>query len=396
MKKLMILGGGPNQMPLIKAAKKNGYCVALCDFSDKAAGVALADEFYLVSIMDLDGVIEAAKTAAVDGIVTNSEPAMQIATDAANRLGLPANDSDVIALLSSKVRFRELQKKENFVAPASGEAESYEEALALAKRMTLPIIVKPAASSGSRGVTKVENFDELEKAVEYALHYTRNGQVVVEEFFVNHNIDLLGGDVFVSDGEVVFWGLLSDVRDKKYFPLLPGGKRYPIAVSDEQVEIVKAETSRIVHASGFKFGALNLEIMLGKNGEVFFVEINPRNGGNLIPEELQYATGFDIFDATVRAALGESIPMFDDRGSMPNANYLVHSRVNGTLKQVRFSEDLKPYVIDYVPDINPGEEVEPFINADKRVGTLFMRFDTVERRDEMLEVIEDHIFVEVE
>ena len=201
MKKLMILGGGPNQLPLIKAAKKNGYCVALCDYSDKAAGVALADEFYLVSIMDLDGVVEAAEKAAVDGIVTNSEPAMQIATDAANKLGLPANDSDVIALLSSKVRFRELQKKENFVAPASGEAENYEEALALAKSMSLPIIVKPAASSGSRGVTKVEKLDELEKAVEYALHYTRNGQAVIEEFFVNYNVDLLGGEKI----DIVTW-----------------------------------------------------------------------------------------------------------------------------------------------------------------------------------------------
>lgn len=331
MKKIMILGGGPNQIPLIKAAKKNGYHVVLCDYSEKAPGVALADELCLVSIMDLEGVVNAAKEQRVDGIFTNSEPAMQIATDAANRLGLPANPSPVIELLSSKAQFRKLQREHGFVVPASGVAANLVEAKQLAETMTFPLIVKPAASSGSRGVTKIETIEELESALTYALEYTRNGLAVVEEFFVNHNIDLLGGDIFVSDSEVVFWGLLSDVRDKKNFPLLPGGKRYPIALPMEQVERIKAETARIVKASGFQFGALNLEIMLGEAGEVFFVEINPRNGGNLIPEELQYATGFDLFDASVRAALGESIPCYEDHGSKANANYLVHSKYSGTL-----------------------------------------------------------------
>ena len=396
MKKLMILGGGPNQIPLIKAAKKNGFYVVLCDYSEKAPGVVLADKLCLVSIMDLEGVVNAAKEQQVDGIFTNSEPAMQIATDAANRLGLPANPSSVIELLSSKAKFRKLQKEHNFVVPASGVAANLEEAKQLARNMTFPLIVKPAASSGSRGVTKIETIEELESALTYALEYTRNGLAVVEEFFVNHNIDLLGGDIFVSDGEVVFWGLLSDVRDKKNFPLLPGGKRYPIALPAEQVERIKAETARIVKASGFQFGALNLEIMLGAAGEVFFVEINPRNGGNLIPEELQYATGFDLFDASVRVALGESIPHFEDHGSKANANYLVHSKYSGTLKRVLFSYQLAPAVIAYVPDLMAGDAVEPFINADKRVGTVFLQFDSVEQRDAMLEEIEDHILVELE
>ena len=57
MKRLMILGGGPNQIPLIEAAKKNGYYVVLCDYSETAPGVVLADELCLVSIMDKEGVL---------------------------------------------------------------------------------------------------------------------------------------------------------------------------------------------------------------------------------------------------------------------------------------------------------------------------------------------------
>ena len=155
MKKLMILGGGSNQIPLIKAAKKNGFYVVLCDYSEKAPGVVLADKFCLVSIMDLEGVVNAAKEQQVDGIFTNSEPAMQIATDAANRLGLPANPSAVIELLSSKAQFRKLQKEHHFVVPASGVAANLEEAKQLAEAMTkvkaVAIMDKAESFSNSGG-----------------------------------------------------------------------------------------------------------------------------------------------------------------------------------------------------------------------------------------------------
>lgn len=82
--------------------------------------------------------------------------------------------------------------------------------------------------------------------------------------------------------------------------------------------------------------------------------------------------------------------------SKANANYLVHSKYSGTLKRVLFSYQLAPAVIAYVPDLMAGDAVEPFINADKRVGTVFLQFDSVEQRDAMLEEIEDHILVELE
>ena len=68
MKKIMILGAGPNQLPLIKAAKKIGFFVAVCDYRSNAVGVPIADEFYPVSIMDYDAVLEATKKFKADGV----------------------------------------------------------------------------------------------------------------------------------------------------------------------------------------------------------------------------------------------------------------------------------------------------------------------------------------
>ena len=91
MKKIMILGGGVNQMPLIEAAKSCGYYVVLCDFSDYAPGVELADSFHLVSIIDAEAVLEVAKKENIDGIAANTEAAMKVVAYVAENMQIVGN-----------------------------------------------------------------------------------------------------------------------------------------------------------------------------------------------------------------------------------------------------------------------------------------------------------------
>ena len=91
--------------------------------------------------------------------------------------------------------------------------------------------------------------------------------------------------------------------------------------------------------------------------------------------------------------------MIDDHQTtsiVPYATYMVSSNRPGTLKSVGFSEKVKSYIDAYLPDVKCGDMVEPFINADKRLGVLMLRFKSIEERDDILANIEDHIFVEVE
>ena len=50
MKKILILGGGKNQLPLLEAAKEEGYFIILCDYDPNASGRKLCDKFYKVRI----------------------------------------------------------------------------------------------------------------------------------------------------------------------------------------------------------------------------------------------------------------------------------------------------------------------------------------------------------
>ena len=59
MKKLMILNGSLFQVPLIKAAKEEGYYTIVCDRTSTNPGIKLADKHYQLSVLDFDAVLEA-------------------------------------------------------------------------------------------------------------------------------------------------------------------------------------------------------------------------------------------------------------------------------------------------------------------------------------------------
>lgn len=395
-KKLMILGGGPNQLPLIKAAKKNGYCVALCDYSENAPGVELADEFYLVSIMDKEAVLEATKAAKADGIISNSEPAMPIVAYVGNALGLPSNDYETVLAMTNKFKFRSLLRDNGFNVPGFGIAKTKEQALELFEKLNKPVIIKPAASSGSRGVKKIYTGEQLLTAFDEALGYSRTDEVIIEEYIDNSCRYLAAGDIFVQDEEVVFWGIMDSIR-REPFPFNPFGEVYPSSIAADKIEEIKDEISVAVKKLHIKLSAINIEVIIDRSGKVCFVELNPRNGGNRIPEALLYSTGFDIFDATVKAAVGEKVqPDKQQERITPSATYMVHSLKPGIMRSISFSDELKEYIKDYFSDKEPGERIEPFSNSDKRIGVLVMTFDSEAMRDSVLEDIEDHIFVEVE
>lgn len=399
MKKLMILGAGPNQVPLIQAAKKKGYYTYVCDYSSSAPGVAFADELCLVSIMDKDGVLQAAREKQVDGVISNSEPAMPIVAYVGNSLALPSNSEETIGCMTDKVKFRRILSRNSFRVPAFGSAITLEEAKALACQIGFPLMMKPGASSGSRGVKKIVSLDNFDDYFHRALEISRTKEVILEEFIENQCAYVTGGDIFVSKGEVVFWGLMSCIRDQENAPLVPMGEIYPPVLTSEQIMSIKKELTRAITALGFKSGAINVEIMLDAQGNVFFVELNPRNGGNMIPEELQLVTGFDIFTATVTAAVGDELPHINE--NMQNVaktavTYMVHTMTPGVLKRVSFSDEISKSIVGYYPDLFPGDPVEAFFSADKKIGVLILKFGTVEERNMVLEGIKNHIFVELE
>lgn len=381
MKRLLMLGGSMQQIPIIKRAKEMGIYVITCDYCPDNPGHKYADEYYNVSTTDLEGVLELAKKLRIDGIVAYaSDPAAPTAAYVSGKLGLPGNPYESVKLLTEKDLFREFLKKNNLNCPKAKGFKSYQDALEAIEDFKFPVMVKPVDSSGSKGVVKINGADELEAAVAEALSYSRGKRFIIEEFIVKKGYQV-SGDGFSVDGKLVFTSygneLYSGKGTREYVAL---GEFWPSLLTKEQKKKVDEELQKLISALGMRTSAYNIEVILDENDTVYVLELGPRNGGSYIPQLIKYATGVDLVDYTIYGALGmdcSTLKMAETKGVW--SNYMIYSTKAGKYHGLWFDEDFKKNnLLDVYCTYSEGDEVHAYQNTTHSLGTILFKAETVE------------------
>ena len=388
MKKILLLGGSSQQITAINKAKNLGYYTILCDYLPDNPGQYEADKFYLVSTTDKDAVLEVARKENINGIVAySSDPAAPAAAYVAEKMGLPGVPYHVAEAFCNKNLFREFLKTNGFNVPGSIEIGANSES-SIVEELCLPIIIKPTDSSSSKGVTVVGDISEFNKARDFAYQFSRNGILIAEEFIIRDHEDVIETEIFVLNGEVVSWGIMSSVRDKNTNPLIPAAYSYPISISEDRFNIVKAEVSRLVKATKVQNGAFNIEMVITKENKLYFLDAGPRNGGNMLPEYIGMISNSDMVEATILAAMGEANKIhgieLDGLSGGYYGLYVIHSDKEGVLAGVDYKGKTSQYLQRQYLFKPIGSYVKPFENSRDAIGLAFFRFPDKETRDNVL------------
>ena len=382
-KRILFLGGSHTQIPPIKYAKEQGHYVIICDYLPDNPGQKYADQYYNISTTDKEAVLELAKKLNLDGIVAYAaESAAPTQAYVGNKLGLPSNPYESVQTLVRKDLFRAFQKKHDFNTPKSKSFNNLESAQKWFYKLDKPVIVKPIDSSGSRGVVKISNKEELKQAFINALEFSKEKKVVVEEFVIRDGYQVCG-DGFVVDGKLVFQCWANEHFDILCNNYAPIGESFPSVMTKDMRAKAHAEAQRLLSILGIKTGALNFDFHYDKKGNFSFIEIGPRNGGNLIPEVIRHATDVDLIRYTVDAALGldcASLKMTGTKGFY--SSYTLHALANGIIKDIWYNEDIKHNIIDKDIYCDIGQKVHKYDGAHHTVGRMIMKFTS---QDEMLE-----------
>ena len=375
MKKILLLGGSAQQVIAIETAKRLGYYTVLCDFLTDNPGQYNADKFYLVSTTDKAAVHEVALKEQIDGVLAYaSDPAAPTAAYIAGKMGLPGNPSEAVETLCNKDLFREFLKKNGFNTPASRGFTDRESAIESIGGFSLPVIIKPVDSSGSKGVTVLRDVEKTAEAVDFAFSFSRSNRIIIEEYIEKKHPYLIGGDIFVDDGKVVLWGLLNCHRDSRVNPLVPVGKSFPLSLEESDVRAVKATLQSMVTKLGIRFGAMNVELVVDKNDRVFPIDVGPRAGGNMIPDLLGMIFGIDVVEMAVQTAMGKKADCQPNEPEGCFATHNLHSDRDGFFESVVFSKEIEPFIVNKYIYKQRGDAVEYFDNAAKALGIVFMRF----------------------
>lgn len=398
MKKILLLGGSEQQVIAIETAQRLGYSTVLCDFLSDNPGQYVADKFYLVSTTDKESVLEVAKREAIQGVLAYaSDPAAPTAAYVAEKLGLFGNPYKSVEILCNKDKFRDFLKKNDFCTPS---AEGYSD-IVTAKtdlykgKFRLPAIVKPVDSSGSKGVSRIDSFEQMQAKLEYAMSFSRIKRIIVEEYVEKYGYQIAGDGLSIN-GKLVFRYFANDhFSTKCENPFVPISASFPYNMPEDVQDKVHSEIQRLLSMLHMGSSAYNFDIRIDRDYNVYLMEVAPRNGGNYIPDVIKHATGVDLVESAVKAAMGDKIEfpvMKTDRGYW--SYFAVHSLESGILDKVKIDPFVeKNNVIESHIIKKHGDQVSTFTGANTTLGCLIMKFSSMEEMLEMMDCSEKWIEV---
>ena len=178
-KRLLILGGTPQQLKLVEAAHNLGVYVIVADWLETSIIKRAADAAYALDIKDVDGICELCRKQSVDGVICGwVDPAQRPYQQVCQRLDVPCyGTAEQFRLMTDKKAFKAMCSRSGVdVNPSWTEEE------AIAGLVEFPVFVKPVDSRGSRGQAICYDLDQLMIAVATAKHESSDGGVIIERY----------------------------------------------------------------------------------------------------------------------------------------------------------------------------------------------------------------------
>ena len=393
----MLLGGLRYLLPVIKAAHHLGYYVITCDYLPDNIAHKYSDEYCNVSIVDKEAVLQAAKQLQIDGILSFAvDPGVATAAYVAEKMGLPHSGSyESVSILQNKDLFRNFLTEHGFNVPKARGYHNYDTLLKEKDFFTWPVIVKPVDSAGSKGVTRVDRVDELEKAFNHALDNSISKHVIVEEFIEKKGCSS-DTDCFSVDGILRFVSFSAQRFDESAAnEYTPAAYSWPSTMTPQEEEFLTAELQRLLSLLKMRTSIYNVETRIGTNGMPYIMEVSPRGGGNRLAEMLRMATGVDLITNAVRAAVGDEVVGVEQKPYNGHwAEVILHASQDGVFQTVEIDSEIqKNNLIELDLWKEKGDEISSFKGANDAIGTLVVRFDTADQLEEKMNRISDWVQV---
>jgi biotin carboxylase len=380
-KRLLVLGAGPAQLGLHRAARERGLFVIACDRDPTAVGFEYADRRAVVSVEDEAAIGQLARAEQVDGIIAPGiDWPVAIAARLAAHAGLPhpiAPETASLTVLKHRQRKR--------LAEHGVPQPRWQVTTEVVEGLPLPAVVKPVDRQGQKGLAVALGLEELGDAIAAAVEASRNGLALVEELVPGPEVTV---NAFSVGG--VFHPLT--VTDR----LTAGAPAFGVALAhvwpsehgvDEAVEAARLAAD----ALGVTNGPTYTQIVLGPDGPRV-MELAARLGGGHDAELCRVALGVDLNGLALAAALGEPLEAPEPA---PAGGAVVRFLVPppGVLEDVDGLEEALAVegVVDARVYRSPGWEFGPFRRGNDRAGYVLARGesrdDALARADRAAELI---------
>lgn len=286
-KKIMILGGGPNRIGqgiefdyccvhAALALKKLGFetIIVNCNPETVSTDYDTSDKLYFEPLT-LEDVLSIYKKEQPLGVIAQfgGQTPLNLAAELEkNGVKILGTSPSVIDLAEDRDLFRAMMEKLEIPMPESGMATTVEEAIAIAKKIGYPVMVRPSYVLGGRGMEVVYDDTSMTDYMNAAVGVTPDRPILIDRF-LNHALECEADAI--SDGTHAFVPAvmehieLAGVHSGDSACIIPS-----VHITPENVATIKEYTRKIAEEMHVK-GLMNMQYAI-ENGKVYVLEANPR------------------------------------------------------------------------------------------------------------------------
>lgn len=303
-KKLLILGGNPISIEIVREAQKMGIYTIVTDWYDTTRSPAklVADEYWNEEIFKPERIAQLIKEHHVDGVFTSFTDSYLLQYQRICELsGLPCYATkEAFETAVDKDKFKRYCEAHDVPTVPEYTEDTFDPS---ALSPTNAIIIKPVDNSGARGITYCDSAGDYPKALEYALSYSQSKHVIIEKFIRNGGTSMSVRYIAV-DGNIYLQAVGDRyvLDDDKGKALITAAAFYPSKHTDDYIQNLDGKVKSMFKSLGLKNGALFMESFWTPEG-IFFYEMGLRLSGGKTYQMTEIATGVNELHMLIRFSL---------------------------------------------------------------------------------------------
>ena len=322
-KKIVILGGGPNR---IGQGIEFDYCCCQASFSLKDAGFETimvncnpetvstdydtSDRLYFEPLKEeyvFNIIKKEQENGNLIGVIAQfgGQTPIKLAKFLHdNKLPILGTQYSSIDLAEDRDRFRNLLNKLDLKQAESGIAKTYNQAIQIAEKIGLPLMVRPSYVLGGRAMEIVHDKSQLKNFILEAFKAADNNPILIDKF-LDHAMEV---DVdALSDGkEVYVAGIMQHIEEAGIHSGDSACCLPPVSIKPYLVKEIENQTKKLALALKVK-GFMNIQFAIKKD-EIYVIEVNPR-ASRTVPF-VSKAKGLPLAKIASRVMAGEQLSKF--------------------------------------------------------------------------------------
>ncbi len=396
MKKILVLGGASVHCKLVNAAKELGYYTIVTDYLPDSPAKKIADESWMINIVDVNEIVSKCREEGVDGVVCGwLDPCQRPYAQICSRLNLPCYASEEQVLkMTDKHLFKEMCRRNNVSVIPEYTLSDIEEG-----NVEYPVFVKPVDSRGSRGQAVCYDKTEALNAVESAKSESSNGDVIIEKYMAGAQEFQV--TYFYVDGKPYLIRTADSYcgSEKNHLEKVVACAVSPSRYTDEYLSGAHKMVVKMFNNLGVENGPIFMQGFY-KDGEFYFFDPGFRFPGVDYDRILKREYNLDLMKAMVEyAVLGKMSDVTIEKDcvyiNQHRAAVLFPTVKPGVIKSVGGVDKIKnnENVVSYLERYTAGDTVGRTYNVNQRLCEIDIAEENTERLKELIMKIQDELTV---